>query len=93
MNRRGAGIGLLGIAAILYIGRYISAAIIGSGMNVWAGHFEDALHVVGQAPLYWSMAAAVLGIIYLVMAEVEHSLGSQTSHRHTPQNTTAEKRN
>ncbi len=28
MNRRGAGIGLLGIGAVLYTGRYIGAAIM-----------------------------------------------------------------
>ena len=71
MNRRGAGIGLLGIGAALYTGRYIGAAIIAQEMNIWAGHFDNALDIIGPAPLYWSIAATAAGIIYLISAEMQ----------------------
>ncbi|WP_411350383.1 hypothetical protein [Paenibacillus sp. WLX2291] len=38
-------------------------------LDVWPGHFEDALNVVGSAPLYISIVAAIVGILYLVAAE------------------------
>jgi len=94
MNRRGAGIGLLGIGAVLYTGRYIGAAIIAQGMNIWAGSFGDALDIVGLAPLYLSIAAAAAGVIYLISAEMQlymnKTAGSGARHEkeleteHTP---------
>lgn len=69
MNRRAAGIVFLLIAAFMYTLRYMSAVIVAQKLNVWPGHFEEALNLVGSGPLYISIAAAIVGIIYLVAAE------------------------
>ncbi|MFP4976831.1 hypothetical protein ACE6ED_15610 [Paenibacillus sp. CN-4] len=72
MNRRGTGISLILISALLYIGRYISAAIYGANAtNYNESFFLILLDVTGSGLKQWSILSLVIGIIYLVLAEVE----------------------
>lgn len=51
MNRRGAGIQLLAIPTTLYVSRYVSAAIYGSGLASWdSAPFQSMLEYVGSMP-------------------------------------------
>jgi hypothetical protein len=72
MNRRGAGIQLLAIATTLYVSRYVSAAIYGSGTASWDNElFQSMLKYVGAMPQTLSLIAALAGIIYLAWGEIE----------------------
>ena len=63
---------MLAIAAFLYAARYIAAAIFGSGVLSWDRElFQALLQYVGNGPLVLGVIAAVLGIVYLVWAELE----------------------
>lgn len=75
MQRRTAGIVLLGIAAFLYGVRYISAAIFGSNVSSWGSDlFKVMLNSVGEGPIMFSRIAFIAGVIYLVLAEFETPL-------------------
>ena len=72
MSRRTTGTILLGIAAILFVARYLAAAIFGTGMMGWsAENFRALLQYVGPDLTTWSIAALVLGVLYLLWAEAE----------------------
>ena len=72
MSHRLTGTLLIVVAAILYVARYLSAAIIGSSLTNWnADLFNAMLQFVGRGPVTWSLIALVAGILYLVCAEVE----------------------
>ena len=78
MSRRTTGTVLLGISALLYSTRYLSAAIFGSSLTTWnAKLFNAMLQSVGQGPVIWSIIALVAGVIYLVWAEIEAFLKSR----------------
>lgn len=80
MNRRSAGLGFIFIAAILYATKYIAAAIFGSGVMSWnADLFQAMLSCVGNALNNWSLLALIMGILYLVWAEVTTSNKSKKS--------------
>jgi len=72
MNRRVVGIGFMFISAWLYITRFITAAIYGSGLSgSWnADLFKALLKYVDQGLTPLSILALVLGIIYLLWAEI-----------------------
>jgi hypothetical protein len=72
MSRRTTGTILLGIAATLFVARYLVAAIFGTGMMGWsAENFRALLQYVGPELTHWSLAALVIGVLYLLWAEVE----------------------
>jgi hypothetical protein len=72
MSKRTTGTILLFIAALLYATRYIAAAIFGSGMLGWsAENFQALLQYVGSDLTTWSIVALVLGVVYVLWAEVE----------------------
>ena len=71
MNRRGTGVIFCLIAAALFSTRYISAAIFGSGVLSWGSDlFDSMLQYVGSALTVLSVIALIVGIIYLVAAEI-----------------------
>ncbi len=71
MDRRFTGIGFCGIAAFLYASKYIAAAIYGSSQTTWNSElFQGLLHYVGNSLNVLSIIALIVGIIYLVLAEV-----------------------
>lgn len=65
----------ISISSVLFSIRYITAAIYGSGirLNNQIGNesFERFLTYVGDVPLTLSIIALILGIIYIVWAELE----------------------
>lgn len=72
MKRRTTGTILLLVAAFLYGIRYLSAAIFGSNVNSWNGElFKSMLSYIGKGPTNLSILALILGLIYLVWAEIE----------------------
>jgi hypothetical protein len=71
MSRRAAGIVLVGCAALLESARYLAAAIYGSNMISWnADLFQAMLQYVGNGLVVWSRAMLIVGIVYLVWAEM-----------------------
>lgn len=71
MSRRMAGIILLAISAFLYATRFITAAIWGSGFQTWnTKNFAALLGYVDQGLTSWSIAALVVGLVYLAWAEL-----------------------
>ncbi len=66
MSRRGAGIALIAVAASLYSTRYLSAAILGSGVKSWnAELFAAMLEYTGPNLLRLSVLSLVAGLFYL----------------------------
>jgi len=71
MSRRGTGVLFCLIAALLFIARYISAAIYSSGISTWSAElFHDILGYVGGGLTICSAISLLVGIIYLVWAEL-----------------------
>ena len=72
MSRRTTGVILIGISAFLYGTRFIAAAIWGSGFSSWnSENFLALLGYVDQGLTAWSIAALVVGLIYLAWGEIE----------------------
>jgi hypothetical protein len=72
MSRRTTGVALIGVAALLYATRYLSAAIFGSGVSSWNSQlFNAMLEYVGDGPQTWALVALLAGVAYLVWAEYE----------------------
>lgn len=71
MNKRGAGVIFCLIAAILLSTRYIAAAIFMAGGSSWDSNlFSAGLSYVGTTLTTLSVISAIIGIGYLVCAEV-----------------------
>lgn len=71
MNRRGAGVTFCFIAAFLEGVKYISAAIFGSGVHSWNNRlFNHMLEYVGNKLTILAIISLVVGIVYLVAAEI-----------------------
>lgn len=71
MTRRTTGTLLLVVATLLYCTYFLSAAIYGSSAQGWnADLFNAMLQYVGPGLVFWSKVALVVGIIYLLWAEV-----------------------
>lgn len=69
MNKRGAGVSFCAIAALLYIARYITAAIFGSGTLSWnADLFNAMLEYIGPGLLIMSIISLIVGVVYLILA-------------------------
>lgn len=69
MNKRGAGIALISIAAFLFSSRYICAAILQCGRPSNAQGFRMMLGFVGAPLLILSIAAFIAGIVYMILGE------------------------
>lgn len=71
MNRRGTGTIFCLISAILFSTRYISAAIFSSNVSSWdAELFSHMLSYVGNTLTTLSIVSLVVGIAYLLVAEI-----------------------
>lgn len=71
MSRRITGVAFIGIGALLYATRFITAAIWGSGFSTWnKENFHALLGYVDQGLTNWSLAACIIGVIYLAWAEI-----------------------
>jgi hypothetical protein len=72
LNRRTTGTIFICISAFLYGVRYLSAAIFGSNVSSWNSElFNAMLDYVGNGPKNLSIIAFIIGIIYLIWAELE----------------------
>ena len=83
VNRRGTGVSFCLIAALLYAAKYISAAIFGSNISSWdADLFSHMIDYMGGGLPLFSKLALIIGIAYLVWAEIEENLlnSKQTKH-------------
>ena len=62
----------IGISALLFCTRYLSAAIFGSGVTGWNEEiFGSFLSYTGNTLVIVSLVALLPGIVYLLWAEVE----------------------
>ncbi len=72
MSRRKTGALFIATAAFLYTARYIAAAIFGAGVSSWdADLFHAMLQYVGPDLWYAAAAALVMGLAYLIWAEIQ----------------------
>ena len=72
MNKRGTGVIFCLISSLLFIARYIAASIFGSSLSSWSSKlFNAMLEYVGPELHYASLVSLIVGIIYLVWAELE----------------------
>lgn len=63
---------LIMISTLLYSTRYLAAAIYGSSSSSWSSdHFSDMLNYIGNVPIILSTISLLLGISYLLVAELE----------------------
>ena len=71
MSKRSTGVVFCLIAALLYSTRYIAAAIFGSGVSTWNSElFNSMLEYVGGELVTLSIISLVVGIVYLIWAEL-----------------------
>ena len=74
MSRRGAGMGFIGISSFLFAAKFITAAIFGSGVASWNSDlFASMLNYVDQGLSIASIIALIVGILYLIWAEISGS--------------------
>ena len=72
MSKRTAGVMFCLIAGGLFAIRYIVAALFMSGVSSWnAMNFAAGLEYQGNGLLIFSIISLVVGIVYLVRAEIE----------------------
>ncbi|MBD5089675.1 MAG: hypothetical protein HDT30_12860 [Clostridiales bacterium] len=72
MNKRGTGTIFCLIGSLLFSARYITAAIFMSNTTSWdATLFEASLEYQGNGLLIFSIISLIIGILYLVWAEIE----------------------
>lgn len=72
MNRRGTGAIFCLIAALLFAARYITAAIFMSGGSSWdSSLFSAGLEYQGLGLMILSIISLIVGISYLVWAEIK----------------------
>lgn len=72
MNRRITGAMLCIAAAILFSARYITAAIFMSNVSSWSRElFTAALEYQGCALLVSGILSMIIGVAYLIYAELE----------------------
>lgn len=71
MERRFTGAIFCLISAILFATKYVSAAIFGSNVSSWDSKlFNAMLEYVGGSLDTLSLIALIIGILYLVIAEI-----------------------
>jgi hypothetical protein len=71
MSHRAAGVTFCAIAAFLFASRYLAAAIFGCGVPSWSAVlFNRMLTSVGNGLQIASVISLLIGVVYLVIAEV-----------------------
>ena len=83
MNKRGAGVTFIAIAAFLFATKYMSAAIFGSGVLNWDETlFSAMLSYVGEPLTICSIIALIVGVAYIGWGEYEEfTIKKQQSHK------------
>lgn len=72
MNKRGTGTIFCLIASLLFSARYITVAIFMSNTASWDNElFALGLEYQGNALLVFSIISLIIGITYLVWAEID----------------------
>ena len=72
MNKRGTGVIFCLIAGLLYATKYLTAAIFMSGVSTWdESLFQRGLLCVGDRLSNFSVISLLIGIAYLVWAEID----------------------
>lgn len=72
LSKRGAGIFLIGIAALLISSEYITIALFASNTTTWSPEFFEIVKgSVGNLLKNLSIFSLLVGILYLLLAEVE----------------------
>lgn len=72
IDKRGTGVIFCFIASLLFAARYITAAIFMSGVSSWDSMlFTAGLEYQGYGLLVFSVISLIIGMIYLVWAEIE----------------------
>ncbi|WP_156291871.1 hypothetical protein [Oceanobacillus salinisoli] len=80
MRKRGAGIAFIGISAFLITGKYVSAAIFGSGVVSWNSQlFNNMLSYVGGTLSNFSIFTFIIGVTYIIWAEYEEYQSRKSS--------------
>ncbi|GIP27143.1 hypothetical protein J23TS9_22730 [Paenibacillus sp. J23TS9] len=75
MNRRGAGVAFVAIAAFLFGIRYLTAVMLLPANSGWSwDYYHEILAKSGGPLLTLSILSLVVGIIYLVLADFKKSL-------------------
>lgn len=73
MNKRGTGAIFCLIASILFSARYITAAIFMSNFASWDNQsFLAGLEYQGSVLLIVSVISLIIGVLYLILAEIEN---------------------
>ena len=71
MTKRSVGSVFCVISAILFSARYMAAAIFMSGVSSWSrGLFVTGLEYVGTPLLWGSIISLIVGLRYLIWAEL-----------------------
>ncbi len=71
MDKRGVGALFCLTAGILFSARYLTAAVFMSGVSSWGGDlFAAGLEYVGAPLLTLSIVSLLVGVCYLVWAEL-----------------------
>lgn len=71
MTRRATGLGFIGISALLFATKFITAAIFGSGVASWNSElFNAMLSYVDQGLSQASLISLMFGVVYLFWAEL-----------------------
>jgi hypothetical protein len=70
MNRRSVGFGFIALSTLLYISRFITAAIYGSSQSSWnAELFRALLGYVDQGLSAAAIVGLTVGVIYIGWSE------------------------
>lgn len=70
MNRKVIGCVFCVIAALLYVTRFIAAAIYMSNVASQSRElFQNSMNYVGKDLHLWALAALIIGIVYIVSGE------------------------
>ena len=80
MNKRGAGVAFIAIAAVLFSAKYISAVIFGSSTKVWEEYFfNEMLSYIGNPLNVCSIIALIVGLVYIVWGEFEEFINRKSN--------------
>jgi len=82
MNRRGAGVGFIGLAVFLFVSKNLIAAIFGSEMNSYTDvSFKALLSIMDSKLDSYAIFFAILGILYIIWSEIEEEVSKKKSKR------------
>jgi len=72
LSNRGIGVFFIAISTILYITKYLTAAIFGSNLKTLSEDmFKTLLEYIGPNLTFWSTISLVIGIVYLIWGQFQ----------------------